>query len=129
MRVLLFEDLDIRITWFQRELIGHDLHIFKKANDAIEALSLRDYDLIFLDHDVEMKHYGEPERFFSDSGSGIAEFLFRNEEYISPNARIIIHSCNPHGSARMLNYLRSRRAKHIPFPDLKEKGLDWLLDG
>lgn len=128
MKILLFEDFDIRIDWFKKECVGNTLHVFKTADLAIEALSIEHYDLVFLDHDVEMKHYGEPERFFSDSGSGVAEFLFRHES-INPQVRIIIHSCNPRGSARMMNFLRMRKAIHIPFPDLKEKGLDWLIDG
>ena len=127
LKILVFEDLDLRIQWFKRELVGNSVDFFVKASDVLEALKTIEYDLIFLDHDVTMEHYGNPEKYFEDSGSGVARFLYYNKN--SLKSKIIVHSCNPHGSARMMNFLKGRKAQHVPFPKLKEKGLDWLLDG
>jgi CheY-like chemotaxis protein len=116
VKVLVLEDDPNRIRCFQQYLIGDVIVIAVTAKAAIESLKNHKFDLIFLDHDLEEKHYTEDA--LSGTGSEVANFLANNPE-ISPRATIIIHSLNPVGVARMRDILQARNPIVYSFINLK----------
>lgn len=108
MKILILEDNPNRIKQFKYNLIGHDVDITDQVLMAIELLKNNDYDLIFLDHDLEGKHY-VPSSYFN-TGYTVAKYLSANPQI---NAKIIIHSSNYKGVAKMRSVLPN--ARHISF--------------
>jgi len=86
---------------------------------AVDWLRQRDYDLIFLDHDLVVEHYSQEMADDGHTGYAVAAWLARNPD-CQPNAPIIIHSLNFAGSERMRQCLvdAGRSAEHVPFPYL-----------
>lgn len=119
--ILLVEDDDERIKWFSRELIGHNLIVVKTSSEAISALKLGKFDLLFLDHDLAESHYNQ--LCFDGTGSEVAKFL--GDDYKNnPNMVIILHSLNPSGVRTMFNYLEGRQVIAINFLKLKTLGIN-----
>lgn len=116
MKILVLEDDPNRIRWFQQYLIGDIVIIAVTAKAAIDALKTHKFDLIFLDHDLEEKHYSED--FLLGTGTEVANFLADNPE-ISPKATIIIHSLKSLGVARMKDILHQRNPIVYSFINLK----------
>ncbi len=110
MNILILEDNDERIKWFESE-IPHTLNIVKTAVEAIELLKTNVYDIIFLDHDLGNQAYVP-----SGPGTGyeVAEFITGMENC---TAQIIIHSWNSVGAENIQKLLPS--AKRLPFGTFK----------
>jgi CheY-like chemotaxis protein len=72
-----------------------------KAKDAISLLKDKEWDWLFLDHDL-----GDEASVESGPGTGyeVAEWLEQNPEY-KPE-KIVVHSMNPAGRDKMLAALK-----------------------
>ena len=118
-RVLVVEDDVVRRAWFERQFAQYERDVTDQVAVAIQWLGQRDYDLIFLDHDLAEEHYFEVMADDGLTGYVVAAWLADNPDR-QTGAQIIIHSLNYPGSDRMLEVLRSagRRAEHVPFPYL-----------
>ena len=118
-RVLVVEDDVVRRAWFERQFARYERDVTDQVTVAIQWLGQRDYDLIFLDHDLAEEHYFEVMADDGLTGYVVAAWLADNPDR-QIEAQIIIHSLNYPGSDRMLEVLRSagRRAEHVPFPYL-----------
>src|ERR1700682_5293871 len=116
-RVLVVEDDDVRRSWFERQFAQYERDVTDQAAVAIQWLAQRDYDLIFLDHDLAEEHYLEVMADDGLTGYVVAAWLAENPDR-QAQAEIIIHSLNYAGSDRMLEVLQSagRKAEHVPFP-------------
>ena len=98
-KVLLLEDSEERIDWFQRRIPS--LALAKTAEAAINLIACSlPFDVVFLDYDL-----GITER----SGGVVAKHLAHN--YIGQN--VVIHSWNCDGAAEMAACLTE--AVVIPF--------------
>jgi CheY-like chemotaxis protein len=53
MRILIVEDQKERITCFNFQLVGHVVESVDKPKDAIALLAEKEWDCLFLDHDLE----------------------------------------------------------------------------
>ncbi len=111
MRIFILEDDPTRIKWFKSMLIGHDVMIVSTVEEAKKMLVTNDYLLLLLDHDLGGTEYAP-----SDENSGYAVAEFIRDHKITGD--IIVHSCNPVGTERMLDSIG--RGKSVPFPILKE---------
>jgi CheY-like chemotaxis protein len=118
-RILLVEDDDRRRSWFSNRFVGHELDTTDDVSVALEWLLSRDYDLIFLDHDLALEHYEQEMADDGLTGFAVASWLAEHPER-QPGCQIIIHSLNFPGSARMQQCLENagRKAEHVPFPYL-----------
>jgi len=96
MNVLVLEDDARRHLAFTRKLIGTNLQIVETAAEAIGLLEERDWDYLFLDHDL-----GGQQMVESGPGTGyeVAVWLEEHEDRQPPN--IVIHSFNPDGAKKM----------------------------
>lgn len=104
MKVLILDDN--REEQFSKQLtsvgITEITHV-KKAKECIERLEKDTYDIIFMDYDLGHEGVYGPSR--EESGADVAQWL--KEHQLNPNhqARIIIHSPHPIGSAYMKELL------------------------
>lgn len=106
-KILILEDNDARINLF-KENWSHpllELTFVEHSDEAIELLKVNNFNMIFLDHDLEEKQMiYKPE----DCGMRVAEFLQQNPV----KAEIVIHSMNS-AAAKLMNRLLPK-AKCIP---------------
>ena len=118
-RVLVVEDDERRRSWFERQFAQCERDVTDQVGVAIQWLDQRDYDLIFLDHDLAEEHYFEVMADDGLTGYVVAAWLAENPDR-QAQAEIIIHSLNYQGSDRMLEVLHNagRKAEHVPFPYL-----------
>lgn len=113
MRILILDDNDERIIWFKQYFPEAD--IAKDAKEGITKVTTREYDLIFLDHDLwRTDELGEED---NNNGYEVAKALVRSPR--NRKAEIVIHSMNFAGAQRMKNLLP--QARYIPFYALNFK--------
>lgn len=102
--VILLEDSEMRIAWFQKR-IPERLTVVKNVDDFVKACV--GADLFFLDHDLGGEQFGD--------GYQAAKYLAEN---FGTNGRnITIHSINAVGVSKMRGYLS--KAICIPFGDFE----------
>ena len=122
IRVFLLEDDERRCEWFAKRFKGDQLDIVDDVSEARELLQTRNYDSIFLDHDLMPEHYGATESDDERTGYAIALFLAARPD-LQRSATIMVHSFNADGAMRMVEELRraGRQAEYIPFHFLEER--------
>jgi len=115
-KVFVLEDSDERNEWFQKTFKDSDvLFITKNVETAMATLSDIEFDIVFLDHDLDDEAYQafaegrEPKTELT--GLYVAERL---QNTINRNTMCIIHSMNPIGSANMVK-AHPFNVMHIPF--------------
>jgi len=112
IKVLILEDSDSRRRVF-RENLSEDcsLHFFDTVRDAKRAIETQGpFDLIYLDHDLDQRIFVDSEE--ENTGYQLAKYIAEKKL----GARIILHTMNPYGAARMKELLP--QASHIEFPEL-----------
>lgn len=131
MKVLVLDDMNTRHKWFITALIGHVYHPVYSSASAIQELQLFEFDMIFLDHDLEEQHYNvwanaelNDEAFFNKlerTGYDVAKWMVDNSN--NKQAQVIVHSLNPVGSKRMVDLLTANgyNAKYVPFLELQKR--------
>ena len=118
MNILVVEDNEERIKWFQRRFQKHTLVIVQTAQAAIEILANNlNWDCVFLDHDlggVDFSING----FNEQTGTEVAKFIrdrgFKNQ--------VVIHSMNIYGSESMKSILQEAIVCPFSFLDQIIKG-------
>ena len=113
MRVLVVEDEDYRKEWFRKQY--PEAIIVTHPDKAIAALLERQWDLLYLDHDLGL----EPR-----NGRDVAKWLVR-ERLAQPDIRIVVHSVNVVSGPKIERELREggRRAEWRPFYTLTEQAV------
>jgi len=109
MRMLILEDAYERVKEFFI-LFGdnNDLIIVNNAKDAISLVTTSRFDIIFLDHDLGGKVYVDSD--CENTGYQVAKIL---SDSINKNTKIIIHSWNGMGVAKMKSVLSEHGGKVI----------------
>ena len=119
MKILLLEDNPNRITYFQNALKGHSVEVCRHAKAAKKALRKHQFDLIFLDHDLQ----GIPADPDSDNcGSAVARTIV--DHHIAYRA-IILHTENDLGRDSMDAILPD--AFIFPYSKIRKMGLRAVL--
>lgn len=109
-RILVVEDSERRIRWFQEHLGGPTDYARTLNQGLHRAADASKYDVVFLDHDAI------PEM-WSPESNNIPTFyqvavLLANQNY---DGQVVIHSYNPVGAKRMANIIRSEKTLIWPF--------------
>jgi CheY-like chemotaxis protein len=112
MKIFILEDSQERRKVFHKMLSPtHDLSFFGHVEDAKIALRTGGpFDILFLDHDLDNRVFVDSEE--ENTGYQLAKYIAENNVH----GKIIIHSMNPYGAARMQEILPD--AQRISFPDL-----------
>lgn len=107
MKILILDDNYTRLRVFQQKLIGHVVVCTTTVKEATTALKEDDFDVIFLDHDLN----GE-QNIPSGPGTGyeVAQWLHDYPEKQAPT--VILHSLNETGRKNIMSLLPT--AKELP---------------
>ncbi len=120
LNILLLENNQHRVTFFQNGLRPHHLTICRHAKAAIKSLKQNYFDLIFLDHDLED---GAADVESKNCGSEVARFMA--ESRTGSDSIIVLHTENDEGRASMEALLP--HALSIPYGKLKAMGFHALI--
>jgi CheY-like chemotaxis protein len=110
MRVLIVDDDFRRHYALKKRLVGIAGRVDSvyRSCKAQEALAEADYDVVFLDFDLEQE-VGEPWEWWDDymenNGLLVARWLAEHPEHCP--ARVVVHSLNEHGAAAMRDTVRA----------------------
>lgn len=109
MKVLVVEDDAVRIAWF-RDSFGDALDVTGDVDEAQRWLLTREYDALFLDHDLGT----EPK-----VGRDVAKFLAAHPS-VQPRLAITVHSMNIVSAPKIIRDLAEgeRHAMWVPFSSL-----------
>lgn len=99
-RILILEDDLERVRKFRAGLVGNEVEVVATSASAIHLLSTKDFDVVFLDHDLGGKVMQASGK---ETGYEVAKWLAANPDRQPP--QIIVHSFNPAGAANMLSVL------------------------
>lgn len=120
-QILIVDDMQGRHQWFERTFSKFDrTHVFTFYN-ALDAMNANDFDVVFLDHDlndngegdVEVDMYGSREL----TGADIA--LWMVEQSRIPK-QVIVHSMNTIGASNIVNIIEGHcPIQWIPFTQLR----------
>lgn len=114
MRVLVIEDEEHRRAWFRERFA--DAHITADVDEAIAWLQEREYDALFLDHDLGEKIYAGSDEPRPGVGRDVAEWLVRNPR-VAPSMPIVVHSMNAVAADKIHAALvhAGRPVQRVPF--------------
>ena len=123
--VFLLDDDHRRHSWFEKRFKGDDLDIAETVEEAKDFLKEKNYDAIFLDHDLLPHHYESNNHGdFANTGYAVAEWLNDHPE-LQRAATVIVHTRNADAAIPMVQTLREsgRNVEYCAFPmlDLKIK--------
>ncbi len=109
MKILFLDDMESRRDKFQTHSIGHTVDFAINAHNCEHLLNKNpgDYDLIYLDHDLEPEHYNMTEGSPDDqNGQYIAKLLVKLSKYHGKT--VVIHTLNPLGREKMHEILKDK---------------------
>lgn len=101
MRILILEDNQTRIEKFKELFKYHDIYLYSDVESAKEACKCMDFDVLWLDHDLNGKIWEDS----SEENSGFQFVKWLVDNGLQKNSLNYIHSMNPIGANKMLNYL------------------------
>jgi CheY-like chemotaxis protein len=93
MRILILEDDGYRVKYFIEKFGQHDLVITENAEEAINHLERKVFDVIFLDNDL-----GEG----NGEGRFVSKFLKAHQTNPNNLAQVVVHSLNIPATEQML---------------------------
>lgn len=110
MRVLVVAANAVRIEWFRATFALEECDVTGDVDEAIRWLMNRNYDALFLDHDLGT----EPK-----VGRDVAKFLAEHPS-VQPRLAIIVHSMNVVSAPKIVRDLAEggRHAMWVPFSSL-----------
>lgn len=102
MRILFLDDMKSRRDAFRQNSIGCVVDFATTAQEAIDFLKKNEYDVIYLDHDLEEEHY-QSNKDDHEDGRFVARHL---KDMTQHHGKIVIvHSLNPSGRANIKSIL------------------------
>jgi len=114
MKIFILEDSEERINKFVAFYKNHELFFAKHISQALITLNQKEFDIIFLDHDLD-------ENNLTSYNNGYELCKKMIEFNLQKQAIIYIHSMNPSGANAMLNILKDNgyEALWVPYHLLK----------
>lgn len=111
MKILFLDDDELRHTYAAQALIGHDVHHVRTVPEALASLAEHEFDVAMLDHDLGGTQYAP-----SDEESGYQVAVAIAERVTPAPRRVVVHSYNQPGAARMVTALRGGGVQSAWFP-------------
>jgi CheY-like chemotaxis protein len=110
-RILVVEDDSTRIARFHAELEDYAVDVANSVEDALQLLLGPQYDLIFLDHDLEFGRRVYIDPYETNTGYQVAKHLASEPRYV--DTPVVVHSYNWFGANKMIKILPC--AVYVPF--------------
>jgi len=104
MNILILEDAPYRHKAFKQNLVGHVVIIVDNVKEFIYHYKTKQWDAIFLDHDLEGKYYVPSET--TNCGMEVIRKLKDGTIQINKNTIFIVHSGNEGAAKIMVKELR-----------------------
>jgi len=98
-RILFLDDNKYRHKTMKSYLLHDEAYT---VEDAVSLLQKKQYDAVFLDHDLGGEEMVSSDR--EDTGMSVAKFMVENK---IETKLVVVHSNNPGGAANMASLLRS----------------------
>jgi two-component SAPR family response regulator len=97
MKILFLDDSHARWNLFNNvnPSAAANAHFADSFSRGVELLEKNEYDVAFLDHDLDISHR---------TGEDVVNYIVENN---IPIKRVICHSMNPHGRKNMVTKLKS----------------------
>jgi CheY-like chemotaxis protein len=118
-KVLVLEDTEERISWFKKRV--PNAVYCATAADAIRELSLQDFQVVFLDHDLHWMHAAD-----NTIVQGTEKQVALHLKKTGFHGIVVIHSKNENGVEVMRRIRRPRRLRGLE--SLKFRALESLLN-
>lgn len=119
MRIFFLDDDYGRYKVFCQNCIGHSLDYAQTADQALKMLAENEYDIIFLDHDLNEEHYvGDYTKM--PTGFTVAKQM-RDFKHLH-GTQVVVHSLNPAGRQNIKSAIKDCFTVWIP-----EDGLPIML--
>jgi len=117
MRIFILEDNSERIKWFKKVFENHELFITSLIGKAHNEAMSKEYDIFFLDHDLEPENITALKE--GRTGYDFVKALIADK--LQKHAIFYIHSMNPVGGSAIMNLLKDNEyeAQCLPFHLLK----------
>jgi len=117
MKILILEDNVLRQEKFKELFKNQEIVICDNVLDSISVCIYQDFQVLWLDHDLEGKIWEDSNK--ENTGYQFVKWLVDNNK--AKDSLIYIHSMNPIGANKMLNYLldNGRDGIWIPFHLIK----------
>jgi CheY-like chemotaxis protein len=112
MRILILEDNPIRIEKFKQLFKNQELFISDNVKEALNICLIQNFQVMFLDHDLGDAIWVDSNE--ENTGYQFVKKIIENQ--LQKNALIYIHSSNPIGANKMLNFLLDNRYDGIWHP-------------
>src|SRR3954467_10883234 len=113
MRVLVLDDDNNRHVTFRRNLIGHDVVHVHTYDEAVAALAGERFDVMFLDHDLNLEGVHRSVRRDEETGvewemngAHVAHVIAELPSEKRPD-EVFVHSYNPDGASNMIAILHA----------------------
>jgi hypothetical protein len=103
MKILFLDDDLDRHSKFTEASAGSEVTFVHSVAQAVEALTTEQFDIAFLDHDLDGRVFVEE---VEGTGTQVAEYIAGMPCETRPRI-VIVHSMNPYGAQRMMNILRA----------------------
>ncbi len=112
MKILILEDNLKRIQWFKQLFKNQELFIFDNVLDAYNTCLNYDFPVILLDHDLGGQEWVDSKK--ENTGYQFVKMII--EKQLQKDSLYYIHSMNPIGANKMLNYLLDNGYDGIWYP-------------
>ena len=114
MKILFLDDDQIRHEKFHRQAIGHQVDHVWTADNAITKLGKGDYDLVYLDHDLDSTYNNQMVDDIED-GRFVVRLIVANAERFA-NTTFICHSLNRPAAQHMFASLDFAGLQAVIYP-------------
>ena len=119
MRIFFLDDNHNRYKVFASNCIGHTIDYAQTAEQALRMLATNEYDIIFLDHDLNEEHYTGD---YSLAPTGFTVAKQMREFNHLHGAKVVVHSLNSDGRQNIKSAIKDCYSVWIP-----EDGLPTML--
>lgn len=124
---MFLDDMKKRRDAFRSNSIGHVVDFAITAQQAIDLMVKNEYDLFFLDHDLESEHYQSNEDHHED-GRFVARKMVETKRLTKHHGKpVIVHSLNPSGRQNIKSILKNHFTVYLGPEDAKFQNV-WELD-
>lgn len=117
MHILILEDNQERINFFNKIYSKHALYITANIDEALSFANAIELDIMMLDHDLEKENFKALKE--GRTGYDFCKLLVNNK--LQKQSICYVHSMNPVGANAMVNLLQNNgyEAQWVPFHLLK----------
>ena len=111
--VLFLDDDMVRWSMFPAVLRhkGVNLTMVSEAEEAIEEMEKKQFDILFLDHDLGGQVFVDSNKYVT--GLKVTQWLEKHPEYLNKVMRVVVHTMNPDGGNNMMACLGSKGVRLI----------------